>query len=230
MKVNKLYDFFVLRPFDIDKNIVSHRQTLKKGFISATIYSILYGIYEYFVVYTRFSLIDTVFTPQINWLIMYLGIIITVGLVTKVNIEQIIFGLFYMIMFEDVVYWIGYGIDFGIFPYPAANWWDIYLASFRVLGGFGRAVPFWPYVPLYYFPGFGIVILYYILSYRSALLSRIMAWIIAPFFISIIAGALGNDLTATILIILIPLILYLYIIILSIIRRRRRKRQQISFE
>ena len=88
---------------------------------------------------------------------MYLGIIITVGLVTKVNIEQIIFGLFYMIMFEDVVYWIGYGIDFGIFPYPAANWWDIYLASFRVLGGFGRAVPFWPYfnpidiVSLYYY-------------------------------------------------------------------------------
>jgi len=211
------------RAITIEEDPEVHKNIFLRGFIAAFIYSIAYGFYEYFVVYNYIKLGDIFGTPVINWIIMYVGVLLVVGLATKFKIEHMIFGLFFMAMLEDVVFWMCLWADKGAYPYPAGNWWDDMIASFRVLGGLGWPIPFWPYFPFYYIPGFIIVIGYYISCIQGPRSSRIYAWIIGPFFIAIIVGALSTDLFALISLISIPTISYIYILTLFYLDKKERE-------
>lgn len=219
-------NFFSKRAIIIDEDPESHRKTFKRGFLAATIYSILYGFYEYFIVYNYPRILDfyNVMFPGyghvFNWVIMYAGIVITVAIATGFSVEQSIMGLMYMAMLEDVCFWIGLSIDTGTYPFPAGNWWDSTLATFRVLGGLGQAIPFWPYVPLYYIPGFAMVIVFYVSSFKGAKSSRIAAWAIGPLFLAIVIGALADDAFAIFSLIAVPSIAYAYLILLLLLNKR----------
>ncbi|MFO8017204.1 MAG: hypothetical protein R6U96_01090 [Promethearchaeia archaeon] len=219
--IKRIEDFFLKRPLRIYEKEV-HRNIMKRGFLTAFLYSFLYGIYEYFIVYHYPRLLDLL-GPTLNWTIMYLGVVLCVAITTrykgKFTIEQIVMGLFFMTMFEDVMYWMSQWIDTGVYPFPAGNWWDSTLASFRVLGGLGQPIPIWPYVPFYYLPGFSMVIIFYFISFHSPKYSRIAGWVIGPFFIAIIAGTLTTDLFAFYSLLLIPIGSYIYIGTLYIIQK-----------
>ncbi|MHA1147124.1 MAG: hypothetical protein ACTSR8_02655 [Promethearchaeota archaeon] len=212
----KLKDFLIERPIRINEE-ETHKIILKRGFWTAFIFSIIYGFYEYFVVYNYIRLYDILGSSG-NWSIMYISLIFTVAFATwydrKFNIEQIIMGLFFMAMFEDVIFWISLAIDHGVYPFPAGNWWDSTFASFRVLGGLGKAIPFWPYVPTYYIPGFGLIISFYIFSYYGPKSSRIVFMLIGPLFIAILLGTLHDELFAIIMLISVPTICYIFSILI----------------
>ncbi|MHA1294436.1 MAG: hypothetical protein ACTSQJ_17475 [Promethearchaeota archaeon] len=222
---NKFYYQIFKRGIKIESDIEIYKKIYHRGFIAALIYSIIYGIYEYYIVYNEYVGLVKVIGSVINWVIMYSGLCITVGLATRYekrfNIEPIIMGLFLMTMLEDVIFWMCLWIDRGVFPYPAGNWWDNTIATFRILGGLGRPVPFWPYIPFYYIPGFIAIISYYLICINGPKSSRAYAWIIGPFFIAIIAGALFNDLFALICLIAIPSISYIYILTILYLNKKQ---------
>ncbi len=214
MLKKKIKELFLKRPITINKDDRAHKKIVLRGFVAASIYSVIYGIYEYFIVLNYIRLVDVLGSVVVNWAIMYICVILVVALATRGSVEQTIMGWFYMAVFEDVIFWFCKWVDKGEYPFPAGNWWDSTIASYRVLGGLGWAIPFWPYVPFYYIPGYAVIILYYITSYKSAKAGRIAALIWEPFFLAIIAGALGTDLLAIICLTTIPTISYIYIIVL----------------
>ena len=224
MKENIIKKLFLNYPITINEDLKSHKKIFFRGFVSATIYSILYGIYEYYVAYNYIRLVDIVGVIG-NWVIMYIGLLLVVGISTRFSIEQMIMGLLYMAMFEDVIFWMSKWIDTGVYPYPAGDWWDVYFASFRVLGGLGRPIPFWPYIPIYYIPGFLMVIIFYISSYIGPKSSRISAWVLGPLFLAVLAGTMVNNFAALIILITLPSVLYSYVIILLVIKKKLIKRE-----
>jgi hypothetical protein len=169
--------------------------------------------------------------PQIvHWAIMHSLIVVILAIATKFSLEQMIMGQFFMAVFEDLIYFITYGIDMSFYPYPAGNWWDATFASFRVLGGLGQPISFWPFTPIYYIPGFIMIIAFYVCSFIGAKSSRITAWLIIPFYLGILIGTMVGDLAALILLIVIPVGLYLYLGTAFIIRKKRSvKEERVSY-
>jgi len=150
---------------------------------------------------------------------------VIITLLYIVSIEQTVMGLFLMTVFEDFIFFMSSWVDTGIYPYPACTigvpdscWWNTSIATFKVLGNLGNPIPFWPYIPFYYIPGLAIVAIFYISSYIGAKPSRLLAWIIGPFFLAIIAGALDTVATAQIVLRDLPLIAYTYVSALYILR------------
>lgn len=215
----KLKELFLNRAINIKEEEKIHKKYWLRGFLAATIYSIIYGFYEYFVVYTNIRIYDII-GPVANWTMMYVGVVILVALVTKFDIEKSIMGLFYMTILEDWFYWLSQWIDTGNYPFPAGNWWDSTIASFKVIGGLfgwtglGWPVSFWPYFPFYYIPGFGMIFVYYIASYKSARIGRIIAMIWGPFYLAIIGGALGNEILAVLFLSILPIASFIYFLLL----------------
>ncbi len=183
-----------------DKEV--HDKKLALCLASTTIYAVAYGIYEYFVVYK--GLMWEVFDEKTNWAIMIAGLVVVVLVSTWSNVELCVVSLLYLFLVEDLTYWMCQWVELGIYPFPATDWFDGFFASFRVLGGIGQAVPFWPYVPFFYIPGYGAMLVYYIASWRNAKAGRLVAWIIGPFFIAIVAGTLVTEEVAAWLLITIP--------------------------
>lgn len=223
-------NFFLERPIRLN-DVDQHKIIWKRGFFAAFIYSIIYGFYEYFVVYTNIRLYD-IMGSTINWSIMYIALIITVSLATcykkKLNIEHVIFGLLFMAVFEDVIYWIGQWIDTGMCPFPAANpvtldnWWDNTFASYRVLGNLGQPLPFWPYFPKYYIPGYAMILGYYTCCKLGPKASRIYAWIVGPLFLAVLGGALvSEDFHALLILIILPTISYIYVLLILYLDKRK---------
>ena len=169
-----------------------HRLMVKRAFIAASAYSLVYGTYEHRIVYHGPRLID-ILGEMVNWPMMYIGLLITVGLATRWQREAMIFGLFWMAMFEDLVFFANEAALIGAYPYPAGNWWDQSFASFRVLGGLGTALPFFPYVPRYYVLGFPLAGLWFLFSYRSKAIGSKYAIVVAPLFIAIVLGTLSGE-------------------------------------
>jgi hypothetical protein len=212
---------FVIRPLRVIKEPKKHRLEVLYAFLASFLFSIGYGIFEYTVMYTNPGYVSKgIITPYVNWAIMYTCILVLMIGVTRVKIEWILLGVFFFLMFEDLVYHICYGIDIQAYPFPVYDWWDEYLASFRVLGNLGQAIPFWPYVPLYYLPGFGMIIIMFIVGFANAKGARIVNWILEPFILAVIIGLLGNDLFAIISLAVIPTIVYSYIITLTILKKK----------
>jgi len=224
MLKKKLQNLFVVRPVRVESDLKKHRKELVFVFLAALGYSILYGIFEYTVMYTKPGYVrNEVISPYVNWAIMYTTLLLLMVGVTRGKIEQMILGIFFFLVVEDLIYHICYGVDIQAFPFPVYNWWDDYLASFRVLGHLGQAVPFWPYVPLYYLPGFGMLLVQFVVGMISAKGFRIINWIIEPFILAIIVGMLwNNDLFAIIVLTIIPISAYSYGGVLMILYKKER--------
>ncbi len=218
----RMQEQFVRKPLQVRKDVKKHRKEMLILFLAAFIYSIVYGIFEYTVMYTNPGYVrNGIISPYVNWTIMYVSLVILMTIVTRGKIELIILGVFFFLVFEDLVYHICYGIDIQAYPFPVYDWWDEYLASFRVLGRLGQAVPFWPYAPLYYLPGFLILLLQFSIGIINVKGFRIVNWIIEPFIVAIIVGLLwNNDVFALISLIVIPIIAYSYIITLIVLYKK----------
>ena len=202
-------DFLLERPITINTDDNIYKKEVVRGFIVAAIFSISYGFYEYFILHQMLQA-----HGNINLIVMFFGIILVVALTTRFSVEKSLMAWLFVAVVEDLCYWIAWWIDTGVYPFPTFDWWDIVLTTFRLLGGLGQAIPFWPYVPFYYIPGFIFISIYHITSYKSAKYGRITAWIVGPFTFAIFAGALTNELLATIILISLPTISYFFVLIL----------------
>ncbi|NHJ47072.1 MAG: hypothetical protein FK733_04720, partial [Asgard group archaeon] len=221
MAINWFKKQFVVKPLRISEDKKKHRLNVLWGFLAAFLYSIFYGMFEKLYMHSPTGPIHTgKITHEINWAIMYSSVVIILALVNRGKIDQILLGLIFFLVFEDLVYFITYGIEFDFYPYPTYDWWDERLASCRVLGNLGQAIPFWPYVPLYYLPGFGVIILLYSLGFANAKAFRIANWILLPFLVSIVAGLMWTDTFAIICLIIIPVLSYCYILILFVLHKK----------
>ncbi|NHK30038.1 MAG: hypothetical protein FK730_01715, partial [Asgard group archaeon] len=108
---------FVIRPLRVIEDKKKHRLEVLYAFLASFLFSIGYGIFEYTVMYTNPGYVrNGIITPYVNWAIMYTCILVLMIGVTRVKIEWIIFGVFFFLMFEDVVYHICYGIDIQAYP------------------------------------------------------------------------------------------------------------------
>ena len=220
---NKLVSAIVEAPFKLELNKKRHLKTVTIGFVISFVYSIVWGIYEYYIMKSGF-VPNTI--PQVwHWAMMHLLLVVILAFATKFSIEQIIMGQFFMAVFEDLIYFITYGLDFNFYPYPAGNWWDATFASFRVLGGLGQAIEFPPYTPIYYIPGFLMIIVFYVLSFIGAKTSRIGAWLIIPLYSAVLIGTMVGDLAALILLIALPSVLYLYLGTAFFVRRSKSRKK-----
>lgn len=216
--LKRISALFFERTIQIEKDINKHKKVLYRTFIATTIYSILFGFYDYFIV-SRFGLVrNDIMSEEVHWSIMTIGILILIAILTRFNIQQMVFSLLYTAMLEDLMFWISQWIGTGIYPFPAPNWWDPYFASFRVLGGLGWPLPFWPYIPFYYIPGFIIVILYYISCYLGPKTSRVFAWIVGPLWLAFLGGLFVDEPTALTIFFVVPIISYSYILIILFLR------------
>jgi len=213
--VNMISEFFLKRPINVTKDTQLNKRIVLRGFLGATIYSILYGIYEYFEVYNGLALINRL-GSILNWTIMWTGLIVTVAIATRFSIQDIIMGLFYMSVLEDFVFWLCKWGSSGIYPFPASDWWDSMFATYRVLGNWGQAIPFWPYIPFYYLPSMAMLFIYYFSAYKGALYGRITAWLIGPIFLVIVGAAFLDDFTATLCLIFVPFALLAYAFALAL--------------
>ena len=222
----KLVTTIVGWPFNYETDQRKHKNIVRIGFWTSFVYSIIWGVYEYYIMKSGF-VPNTI--PQIaHWAIMHLLLVVILGFATKFSIEQMIMGQFFMAVFEDMIYFITYGFDYNFYPYPAGNWWDYTFASFRVLGGLGQPVSFWPYTPIYYIPGFAMIILFYVLSFIGPKTSRIGAWIVIPLYLAVLIGTMVSDLTALIILIVLPIALYLYLAIAFIVHRQMIKKEKVE--
>ncbi|MBN2150340.1 MAG: hypothetical protein JW839_02725 [Candidatus Lokiarchaeota archaeon] len=208
---------FLSRLVDVQRDFATHKKIVSRGLASSTAYAVFYGVYEYFIVY-EFLMWD-VFDEEVNWAIMVAGLVVVVLASTRGNAELCVVNLLYVFLLEDLTYWFCQWAETGAYPFPAPDWFDGFFASFRVLGGIGRAVPFWPYIPLFYIPGYSAVIVYYIASWRSAKAGRVVAWIIGPIFIAIVAGTMLSEEVATLLLITIPVALFSLAVVSLAVKR-----------
>jgi hypothetical protein len=223
---NKLTTVLIESPFRLELDKKSHTKTVTVGFLISFIYSIVWGIYEYYIMKNGF--VPNTIPILVHWAIMHLLLVGILAFATKFSIEQMIMGQFFMAVFEDMIYFITLGLDLRYYPYPAGNWWDNAFASFRVLGGLGQAITFPPYTPIYYIPGFLMIIFFYIFSFQGPKASRIAAWMIIPLYLGVLIGTMVGDLMATILLITLPTASYLYLGIAYIIRRSSIKQMQLK--
>ena len=218
---NWLNKQFIIKPLRVTKDVKKHRKKVLFAFLGSFLFSVFYGIFEYTVMYTNPGYVrNGIISPYVNWAIMYSSIVILMTIVTRGRIDQILLGIFFFLMFEDLIYHICYGIDIQAYPFPVYDWWDEYLASFRVLDNLGQSVTFWPYIPLYYLPGFGMLIIMYSVGFANVKGSKIVNWILEPFILAVIVGLLGSDIFAIISLTVIPVVAYSYIITLVILRRK----------
>ncbi|MHA1264980.1 MAG: hypothetical protein ACTSRS_07055 [Candidatus Helarchaeota archaeon] len=261
--MQSLRQLILKRGITLQEDPILYKNTLKRSFLAAFFYSIVYGIYENTIVYHGPRFVELMGSSEIGWGLMYSGLLLTVAIAPRfpwykilfttliyaglyilaglyfqplilpiviggiilafiylVSFEQVVMGLFFMAVFEDLVYFMTEWVRLGVYPYPAGNWWDSTIASYAALGGLGWPLPFWPYVPFYYLPGFAMIILFYVASYIGPKPSRIVSWILGPFFLAIIAGALGTVDTARIILIVLPLVSYVYVTSIYLLRNK----------
>ncbi len=223
-----LYKLFIQRPVMVEKDLYIHRRYAFRGFLAATLYSIAYGIYEYFVVYTHVHLMGTILTEWTNWSIMFGGLLIVVTIATRGRVEPMVMGLLNLGLVEDVVYWVCQWVSTGTYPFPVPAWWDANFPSFRILS-LGQPVSFPPYVPFLYFVGFPLLIAYYLAALKGASPARMIAWVVGPMFLAIMAGTFARDeIAALIILIALPASLYSYAFFAFLIHRRHERKRQLK--
>ncbi|MFX0101418.1 MAG: hypothetical protein ACFFCS_17720 [Candidatus Hodarchaeota archaeon] len=217
--LQKLKQLLLIGPVTPNLERKKHLKKVKLFLLAVSIYAVSYGIYEYFAVYKNLELIK-ILGEWTNWTLMFGGFLLLVILVTRFNFEKIVMGLLYMFTLEDLVYWMSQWASTDEYPFPALNWWSYHFASFRVLGDIGQPLPFWPDVPLFYIPAFGIMIVYIVLSLRDSRYSRAFSWIVGPIFAAILIGTIGKDYDAILLLMFVPLSSYVYAVGLYILKKK----------
>ena len=177
----------------------NYKKDTKRGLLVAIIYATFFGLYESLL---AFDLFDGFFEENlyIHWGLWWITTVIISYIATNRRWDQIIMSLLVVINFEDLVFWIviafkrlaaeGYWAN----PFPAGNWWDEWFASFRVLGGWGTATSFWPFVPRYYYIVLGIGIFYYLMSILGGpKYGQIADWIILPGLLPVLIGLITSE-------------------------------------
>ena len=134
-------------------------------------------------------------------------------------------NLLLVIAVEDITYWMVEWIVERQFPFPANNWWDREITSFRVLGGWGTATEFPPFVPRAYYILGTILISYFLISQlKGPKYSQIADWIVIPFLIPFFIGFIvPNDIIFIIILIISSAIGYGWGIFLLVIAQKRKR-------
>ncbi len=216
------YKQLIERPVSVEKDLAIHRRVAFRGFLAATLYSIAYGIYEYFVVYHYVHLMGSVLTEWVNWSLMFGGLLVIVALATRGRVEAMVMGLLALGLLEDVVYWVCQWLDTGIYPFPVPAWWDTIFLSFRVLG-LGQPTSFWPYVPVLYYVGFPLLLVYYMAAWKGATSARVLGWLVGPWYLALLAGTFAPDeLAAGVILIALPAGLYVYALIALVVKHHQK--------
>ena len=221
-------NFFVRRPIRIENERHVHKKFFHRALIATTIYAILYGIYEYFIVYHTIGLVtNNIITSGTNWLIMCSGVVILLTILTQFRFKYIIFGLLFMLTLEDFTFWMCQWVDTGIYPFPAGTWWDNHFASFRALGGISWPLPFWPYIPFFFIPTSIIISLFYLSCSISPKTSQIYSWIVGPLWSALVVSLIVEEshilifteATALLIIFLFSIFSYIYLTTLLVISK-----------
>ncbi len=194
IKKREVLQFYLIdRHLNYDPDPIIYKKETKRGLIVAVIYAILFGIYEGL---WAFSIFDGFFVEHLylHWILWWISTVIIAYIATNRRWDQIVLSLLVVINFEDVIFWVIQGIRGNRWPFPAGNWWDEYFASFRVLGGWGTATSFWPFVPRYYYIVFGILLPYYLMAIIGGpKFGQILSWIYLPVVLPVLIGLITSD-------------------------------------
>jgi hypothetical protein len=172
---------------------VKYKKDTRRGLITALVYAILFGIYEGL---WAFSIFDGFFVKHLylHWILWWISTIIIAYIATNRRWDQIILSLLIVVNFEDVIFWTVQGIRNNKWPFPAGDWWDTLFASFRVLGNWGTATTFWPYVPRYYYVVLGILLPYYLFAIIGGpKYGQLLSWVLLPVVIPVLIGLITSD-------------------------------------
>jgi hypothetical protein len=208
---------------------VKYKKDLRRGLLIALLYATMFGFYEMFA---AFSIFDGFFVEHLylHWVLWWITTAVIAYFATNRRWDQIILSLLVVINFEDVIFWTLQGIRNREWPFPAGNWWDAYFASFRVLGNWGTATSFWPFVPRYYYVVLGILLPYYLIaSFGGPKYGQILSWIYLPAIIPVLIGTITSEFGFIIILIQFMLFGYgwgIYLVVLS----QKRKKEKSSYK
>ena len=187
-------------------------------------FAILFGIYERLWAFTIF---DEFFYEniQLHWALWWLETLIIAYFASNRRWDQVLMSLLLVISAEDITYWM---VEWAVekqFPFPAKNWWDREITSFRVLGNLGTETSFWPYVPRAYYILGTIIIVYYLMNQLGGpKYGQIADWVLFPFLIPFFTGfIIPNDITFIVVLIIISSLGYIWGISLLILEIKKRK-------
>jgi hypothetical protein len=128
--------------------------------IPMTIYSFCYGMFEYFFLHKFYY--DYVSRLSYKyWIIMWFFPIFISFIILKrdFNISLLFFVIHLFGLVEDISYFIAYGINHSIYPYPVSDWYDSTIGSFELFH-LGRPINIFPYMPIFYFYYAMVIIIY----------------------------------------------------------------------
>jgi len=159
-----------------------------KNICAITTYAILYGLYEYNIVYYSLRLLQYL-TKYGNWFIMWF-LFFTICATLKMKRIDILYYLLWFSTIEDIIFWLCSWYRYSKYPYPVGNWYDEELPMFRLFH-LGKAVGFEPQVPLFYYISLGICMVYFILNQcKYHKLIKYWNYIVLPPMYILIIGSL----------------------------------------
>ncbi len=157
------YFYFVDYHLNFNPDPKKFRKDTMIALIVSLVYATLFGIYERLWAFTIF---DEFFYEHIflHWGLWWTSTLIIAYFTTDRRWDQILMSLLVVVVVEDFTFWMVEWVVEKQFPFPAVNWWDVEITPFRVLGNWGTATNFWPYIPRFYYIVVPILLLYYLIS------------------------------------------------------------------
>jgi hypothetical protein len=218
---NYLIDF----QLDYNPNPVKFRKDTLRALIISLIFATIFGIYERLWAFTIFNefFYNNIY---LHWGLWWGASLLIAYFTTNRRWSQIFVNLLVVLNFEDFVYWMVEWIVEKKFPFPAKNWWDREITPFRVLGNWGTATKFWPYIPRFYYIVGVILLSYYLMTILGgSKASQVMDWILLPVLIPFIIGFITSDFGFIVILCTFGSLGYgwgIYLIFLSLKRRKQR--------
>ena len=101
-----------------------------RNFICINLYSIIYGIYENWIVYNGIYLLQYL-TIYGNWAIMW-GVYFCVCLLMRMSVLDCLYYTLWFSTIEDIIFFACEWHVHKKYPYPVGNWYDSQLPLFQV--------------------------------------------------------------------------------------------------
>ncbi len=202
---------------------VKFRRDTRRALLVSLVFALLFGIYERL---WAFSIFNEFFHENIylHWGLWWTMTLIIAYLATNRRWDQIILNLLVVLAVEDFVFWIVEWIVERQFPFPAKNWWDVVITPFRVLGNWGTATSFWPYIPRFYYIVAVILISYFLINRLGGpKYNQIVDWIFLPVLLPFFIGFITSDLAFVVLLTIISILGYGWGIYLLVLNQKRDK-------
>ena len=171
-------------------------------FGKSSLYSIIYGIFEFLVVYKSNLLFNDTFLPYGNWLMMFAGLFIVSHYSSRTNhhphhpfIEKV-HAMIWVMVFKDIIYYVCkwttvYNLNTN--PYPVfPNFYQFYHV-FKVskMLFLSQPIECVPYFPKFYIINLGISIPYYtFLLTKHRYCARSWSYLTLPPFFAIPIGSI----------------------------------------